>query len=168
MKYLPHFLLATMTALSLASCAAPGGAGGGGGGATAEAQLGPHSAQKFEMVRRIGARSIDPNVIENMALVLTVEQTMNGNQQEITAKASARKDGPHGAVQSAQGVQVRILSPGKPIASAPRTTPEAGEPNVTKTIPAPGGKYQTVTAEATMTNPEYTNAHVTLTIPGDQ
>lgn len=167
MKYLPHFLLAIVTALSLGSCAAPGGAADS-GGATAQAQLGPHSAEKFEMVRRIGARSLDPNVIETMALVLTVEQTMNGNQQEITARASARKDGPKGAVQSARGVQVRILSPGKPIASEPRTTAEVGSPNVTKTIPAPGGKYQTITAEATMQNPEYTNAHVTVTIPGDQ
>ena len=166
MKYLPHFLLATLTALSLASCAAPGGAGGGGGGATAEAQLGPHSAQKFEMVRRTGARSLDPNVIETMALVLTVEQTMNGNQQEITAKASARKNGPKGAVQSAKGVQVRIISPAPAITSEPHGEP--GVVNVTKTLAAPGGKYQTVTAEATMANPEYSNAHVTLTVPGDR
>jgi hypothetical protein len=165
MKYLPHFLLGIVTALSLGSCAAPGGAADS-GGATAQAQLGPHSAEKFEMVRRIGARSLDPNVIETMALVLTVEQTMNGNQQEITARASARRDGPKGAVQTAKGVQVRITSPAPAATSEPHSEP--GVVNVTKTLPAPGGKYQSVTAEATMANPEYTNAHVTLTIPGDQ
>ncbi|HEY1582148.1 MAG TPA: hypothetical protein VGF73_03500 [Chthoniobacterales bacterium] len=164
MKHLPHFLLATVTVLSLASCAAPGG----GGGATAETQLGPHSAQKFEMVHRLGARTLDPNTVTSMALVLTVEQKMNGKAQEITAKAGAHKDGPHGSIQSADGVQVRILSPGKPVASTPRTTAGAGEVNVSKTIPAPNGKFQTVTAEATIQNPEFSNAHVMLTIPGDQ
>ena len=166
MKYLPHILLATVTAFSLASCAAPGGASAGGGGATAEAQLGPHSAQKFEMARRIGARSLDPNVIENMALVLTVEQKMNGNHQEIVAKAAAHKDGPHGPVQSAKGIQVRITSPAPVATSEPHA--EIGQLSVNKTLEVPSGKYQTVTAEATMSNPEYTNAHVVLTIPGEQ
>jgi hypothetical protein len=118
------------------------------------------------MVRRIGARSIDPNVIENMALVLTVEQKMNGNQQEIVAKAAAHKDGPHGPVQSAKGVQVRITSPAPVATSEPHD--EVGQLSVNKTLQVPSGKYQTVTAEATMANPEYTNAHVVLTIPGEQ
>ncbi len=165
MKYLPHLLLATATALSLASCAAPGG-----GGATAESQLGPHSAQKFALTTRLGARTLnenDPNFVRNLALVLTVEQKMNGNQQEIIAKASAHKDGPHGSLQDAQGIQVRIVQPVQS-ASKVRTEKGAGEINVTNTVSAPGGKYNTVVAEATINNPDYTPTSVSLTIPGDQ
>jgi hypothetical protein len=163
MKYLPHLLLSIATASLLCSCAATGGAGGGG---VAEEQLGPHSAQKFTLVHRIGGRSLDPNVVEVMCLVLTVDQKMNGNEQEITAKAAAHKDGPHGAVMSANGVQVMISSPGKPISSEPHK--EVGTVSAVKTVPAPGGKYQTVSAQATMQNPEYANAQVELTIPGGQ
>ncbi|MGI8957113.1 MAG: hypothetical protein ACR2II_09405 [Chthoniobacterales bacterium] len=162
MKYLPHLLLVTATALSLGSCAAPGG----GGGATAETQLGPHSAQKFEMVHRLGHEALDSKTMTTMALVLTVEQKMNGNEQEIVAKASARKDGPKGAVESANGVQLRITGPGAPVTSESHT--EVGEVSATKTVPAKGGKFQTVTAEATIANPEFTSGHVMLTIPGDQ
>jgi hypothetical protein len=163
MKYLPHLLLSIASALSLCSCAAPGGAGGGG---AAEEQLGPHSAQKIALVHRIGGRSLDPNSVEVMCLVVTVDQKMNGNEQEITAKAAAHKDGPHGAVMSANGVQVTITSPGAPISSEPHS--EVGTVSAIKTVPAPGGKYQTVTARATMNNPQYTNAQVELTIPGGQ
>ncbi|MGI8889165.1 MAG: hypothetical protein ACR2G0_00050 [Chthoniobacterales bacterium] len=163
MKYLPHLLLATVTALSLASCAAPGGAAGG---AAVASEMGPHSAQKFILVHRAGVRAIDPSTIETMCLVLTVEQKMNGNQQEVTAKAAAHKDGPEGSLLSAQGVQVVITSPGKPSASEAHS--EVGTVSVTKSIPAPGGKYQTVTAEATIKNPEYSDGHVMLSIPGGQ
>lgn len=162
MKYLPHLLLATVTALSLASCAAPGGAAGG----SETAELGPHSAQKFILVHRAGVRAIDPNTIETMCLVLTVEQKMNGNQQEVTAKAAAHKDGPNGSLLPAQGVQVVITSPGKPSASEAHS--EVGTVSVTKSIPASGGKYQTVTAEATIKNPEYSDGQVMLSIPGGQ
>ena len=164
MKYLPHFLLATVTAISLASCAAPGG----GGGATAESQMGPHSAQKFALVTRVGARTLDPNSVHTMAVVLTVEQTMKDGQQDVVAKSSVRKDGPHGGLQSAQGLQVRIVEPGPTMESKPRTTSEAGEVNVSKSFSAPGGKYKTVTAEATLQNPDFSEGHVTLTIPGDK
>jgi len=165
MKYLPHLLLATATALSLASCAAPGG---GSGASSASTQLGPHSAQKFALVTRLGARQLDPKIITTMALVLTVEQKMNGNQQEINARASAHQDGPHGGLLSAQGVQVRIVEPGPAVASEMRKSSEAGEVTATKTLSAPGGKFKTVTAEATLQNPDFTNGHVALTIPGDQ
>lgn len=158
MKYLPHFLLGT-AALSLFCFATPMGA-------SDTVQLGPHSMQKFAIVRRAGLRTIDPKAITTMALILTVEQKMNGKEQEVVAKASAHQDGPHGAMASAQGVQVRIIEPGPPIASPPRTTSEVGEVNVHKTFPAPGGKYKTVTAEATMQNPDFIDAHVILTIPG--
>ena len=162
MKYLLHFLLATVAALCLGSCAAPGG----GGSAGTETQLGPHSAQKMTLVHRIGRPSLDPNVVETMALVLTVEQTMQGNEQQIVAKAAAHKDGPHGALMSARGVQVTITSPGQPASSKPHA--ETGTVSATKTVSAPGGKYSTVTAQATIQNPDYTNAQVELTVPGGQ
>ena len=161
MKYLPHFLLATAIAISLASCAAPGGG-------AVESQLGPHGAKKFTLMTRVGARTLDPNTIHTMAVDLTVEQSMKDGQQETVAKASVRKDGPNGSLQSAQGLQVRIVEPGPTVASKPRTTAEAGEINVSKSFSAPGGKYKTVTAEATLQNPDFAEGHVTLTIPGDQ
>ena len=160
MKYSPHFIVATATVLSFVYFAEPSR-----GGSTTT-QIGPHSEQTFALARRSGARTLDPKAIMVMALVLTVEQKMNGNQQEIVAKASAHQDGPHGPLASAQGVQVRIIEPSPPLASTPRKTAEAGEVNVSKAIPAPGGKYKTVTAEATMDNPQFSTAHVTLTIPG--
>lgn len=165
MKYLPHLLLATATALSLASCAAPGGAAGG-----SETQLGPHSAQKFVLTSHLGARVLnagDPNYARTLALVLTVEQSMNGNQQEIKARASAHKDGPTGSLLSAQGIQVRITQPVQS-ASEPRTTPGAGEVHVTSSVSAPGGKYKTVVAEASINSPDYAPTSVSVTIPGDQ
>ncbi|MBA2433960.1 MAG: hypothetical protein H0V54_02535 [Chthoniobacterales bacterium] len=165
MKYLPHLLLATATALSLASCAAPGDAG-----VSAGTQLGPHSAQKFALTTRLGARTLnenDPNFVRTLALVLTVEQSMNGNQQQITAKASARKDGPTGSLLDARGIQVRLLQPVQ-MESKLRTEPGAGELNVTSSVSAPGGKYRTVVAEASINNSDYSPKTVSLTIPGDQ
>lgn len=167
MKYLPHLLLATATALSLASCAAPGGGAAAGG---SETQLGPHSAQKFVLTTRLGPRTLneaDLTFARTLALVLTVEQSMNGNQQEIKARASARKDGPTGTLWNAQGVQVRIIQPTQ-IASKPRTTPGAGELSVSSTASAPGGKYKTVVAEASINSPDYLPKTISITIPGDQ
>lgn len=165
MKYLPQLLLAFATALSLASCAAPTGAGGG-----TSSQLGPHSAQSFVLATHLGARVLnegDPNYARTLALVLTVEQSMNGDQQEIKARASARKDGPTGSLLSAEGVQVRIVQPVQST-SPVRDKPGAGEVNVTSSVSAPGGKYKTVVAEATINSPNYTPKTVTVTVPGDQ
>ncbi len=167
MKYLPHLLLATATALSLASCAAPGGGAGASGPAT---QLGPHSAQNFVLSTHLGGRVLnegDPNYARTMALVLIVEQSMNGNQQEIKARASARKDGPTGSMLSAQGIQVRILQPVQSVSEV-RDKPGAGEVNVTSSVASSGGKYKTVVAEATINSPDYTAKTVSVTIPGDQ
>ncbi len=166
MKYLPHFLLTTIVAFFFSSCAAPGGGEAG----SAQNQLGPHGAQKFVLATRLGARVLnenDPNYTKTLALVLTVEQTMNGNQQEIKARASARKDGPTGSLLSAQGVQVRIVEPVQS-ASELRKTAEAGEVHVNSTVSAPGGKYKTVVAQASINSPDYSPETVSVTIPGDQ
>ena len=164
MKYLSQLMLVIAVTFSSAS-----GTMATGVAVTGETPLGPHSAQKFALVKHvISRRSIDPGARMTIALVLTVEQKMNGNQQEIVAKAATHKDGPHGAIESALGVQVRILEPGNPVASQPRKTPEVGEVNVTSRIPAPGGKYKTVVAEATINSPDYPDTKVSLTIPGDK
>ncbi|HEY3662324.1 MAG TPA: hypothetical protein VGL24_04150 [Chthoniobacterales bacterium] len=166
MKYLPQLLLATATALSLGSCAAPGG----GGASEPESKLGPHSAQKFVMTSHLGARTLNENDItfaRNLALVLTVKQTMVGNQQQIKATAAPRKDGPNGSPHDARGVQVRLIQPTQ-VASKLRTEPGAGELAVNATVNAQGGKYRTVVAEATINSPDYAPKTVTLTIPGDQ
>src|SRR6266446_7336020 len=156
MKYLPHLLLATATALSLASCAAPGG---GGSSASSEAKLGPHSAQKFVMVSRLGSHNIDPNFITSMALVIRVEQQMNGNQQKITATASAHKDGPQGVVSQIGGLRVHVLQP-KDFGTQPKAS---GQSTVTDTVPAPGGKYKTVVAEASIHSADFPDTTVSLT-----
>ncbi|MEO8439843.1 MAG: hypothetical protein ABI540_06430 [Spartobacteria bacterium] len=163
MKYLPHFLLVSVTALSLASCAAPGGAGG----ASAETKLGPHSAQSFTMLTHTGARTLnenDPNYIRNLALVVKVEQQMVNGQQEITASAGAHRDGPTGALVSIDGLRVHVLQP-VDFGTEPRKT---GGARITQTVPAPGGKYKTVVAEATINSPDYTSGVASVTIPGDQ
>jgi hypothetical protein len=164
MKYLPQFILTVAVTFSFAS-----GATATGAGVSSETPLGPHSAQKFAIVKHIiSRRSIDPGAQLTIALVLTVEQKMNGNQQEIVAKAATHKDGPHGVMESALGLQVRVLEPGNPVASELRKTPEVGEVNVISRIPAPGGKYKTVSAEATLNSPDYPDTKISLTIPGDK
>lgn len=162
MKYLPHLLLATATAISLASCAAPGGGPAGG-----ESQMGPHSAQKFVLLNRAGARVLnenDPNFVRTLALVVTVEQKIVGGQQEIKATASAHKDGPKGALVSVQKLRVHVTQP-VDFGTDPQTT---GGATITKSIPSQGGKFKTVVAEANVDSPDYQSGTVSLTIPGDQ
>jgi hypothetical protein len=165
MKYLPHLLLAVATAFSLGSCAAPGN---GGGTASSETQLGPHSAQKVAIVHHVGgarqAESDNPNEPPEIAIVLTVEQKMTGNQQEITAKVSAHNAGPGGPLVGVEGMSVHVTQPGE-FGTSPQKT---GEARVSKTFSAPGGKYKTVVAEASINSPRYQNATLNLTIPGDQ
>jgi hypothetical protein len=164
MKYHPHFLLAAAAAFLTSSCAAPGG----GGTASSGMQLGPHSAQKFALATRIGGahqiEAPDPNTPQTLALVVTVEQKMNGNEQEIIARAAAHKDGPNGALVSVDGLRVHVLQP-TDFGTEPHKT---GEARITKTISAPGGKYKTVVAEASIHSPSYIDTVVSLTIPGDQ
>jgi hypothetical protein len=163
MKYLPHLLLATTTALSLASCAAPGGAGP----ASAETQLGPHSAQKLVLLTHVGARTLnenDPNYVRTLALVVKVEQKMVGGQQEITASAAAHRDGPTGSLVGVEGLRVHVTQP-VDFGTKPQ---KAGEAHITNSIPAPGGKFKTVTAEATINSPDFTSGVASVTVPGDQ
>ncbi|CAN5539265.1 hypothetical protein BH20VER3_BH20VER3_12610 [soil metagenome] len=163
MKYLPHLLLATVTALSLASCAAPGG----GGAVSASTELGPHSAQKFALVTHTGARTLnenDPNFARTVALVVTVQQKMVGGQQEITASGSAHKDGPTGPLIGVDGLRVQVTQPVQ-FGTEPRMT---GEARITNSIPASGGKFKTVTAEVTINSSDYTTGVVSVTVPGDQ
>ncbi len=165
MKYLPHLLLATVSALSLASCAAPGGATAGGGSGGAETQLGAHSAQKFTLVqRRTGARDSNPLGGHTVAIMIKVEQQMVGGEQEIKASASAHSDGPGGALTNIDGLSVRIVQPSE-AKTEPRKT---GEARITKSIPAQGGKFKTVVAEAIATSPELPDTTVQITVPGDQ
>jgi hypothetical protein len=166
MKYLPHLLLASATALTLASCATDGGAAGGTSGS--ETQLGPHSAQKFVMVAHAGRtfNENDPNYARHVALVVAVEQKMVGGQQEITARASVHKDGPNGVLLPGgiDNLRVRVTEP-VAFGTEPRKTAEA---RITNSIPAPGGKFKTVTAEASFDSPAYSAATAKVTVPGDQ
>ena len=166
MKILPHLLLAAATAFILGSCAETGGSGGSTAGAAT--QLGPHGAQKFVLVQHTGARQLnenDPNFARTIALVVTVEQQMVGGKQEITARASAHKDGPHGALISVDGLRVRVL---EPLQFTSEKAPKTGEVHATNTIAAPGGKFKTVTAEASLNSPDYSAGVVSVTVPGDQ
>ena len=162
MKYLTHFFLAVLVTLSFSSCAAPAGGGGGGG---AQSQLGPHSGQKFVLVQRgAGAHDMELQSGRTVALVIRIEQKMVGGEQEITASASAHSDGPGGALTSVDALQVHVLQPSD-FKTEPRKT---GEARITKTIPAQGGKFKTVVAEAVATSSNFPNTTVSLTIPGDQ
>jgi hypothetical protein len=164
MKYLPHLFLATATALSLASCAAPGG---GGGEPTSEKQLGPHSAEKFVVINHTGARTLnenDPNYARTIALVVKVEQQMVSGRQEITATAETHKDGPTGSLIGIDGLRVHVTQP-VDFGTDPRKTAGA---HISKSIPAAGGKFKTVTAEASINSSDYANGVVSVTVPGDQ
>jgi hypothetical protein len=76
MKYSTPFTLAIAVTFSFASSSESIG-----GTVASETQLGPHSAQKFTMMKHLTSRrSIDPVLQTSIALVLTVEQTMIGKQ----------------------------------------------------------------------------------------
>lgn len=157
MKYLSNFLLASAIALTLATSVEAN---------PAETQLGPHSAQKFVLVPHAGRtfNQNDPNYAHNVALIVKVEQRMTKEGQEIAASCSAHKDGPTGALFAVDHLQVHVTQP-VDFKTEPR---KGGGVNITKTIPASGGKFKTVTAEATFESPDYAKASVSLTIPGDK
>jgi len=158
MKHLSYFLLASATALSLATS--------GEGGTASENQVGPHGAQKFALIPHTGRvfNENDPNFARNVALVVKVEQRMVKEGQEITASAFAHKDGPTGTLFAVDGLRVHVTAP-VDFATEPNKT--AGV-HITKTIPATGGKFRTVTAEATFSSVNYATAHVSVTVPGDK
>ena len=164
MKYLPHLLLGTATAFSFVFFAAPGV---GGGIAEKQTQLGPHSAQKVALARHVGgarqAESDNPNEPPTIAIVLVVEQKMTGNQQEITARISAHREGPGGTLVGVEGMRVHVTQPGD-FGTQPQ---KAGEARITKTFSAPGGKYKTVVAEGIINSPRYQDVKLSLTIPGN-
>jgi hypothetical protein len=164
MKYLPHLLLATATAFSLVFFAASGASGGS---AEKETPLGPHSAQKVALSHHTGgarqAESDNPNEPPTIALVLIVEQKMIGNEQEITARVAAHREGPGGTLVGVEGMRVHVTQPGD-FGTQPQKT---GEARITKTFSAPGGKYKTVVAEASIDSPRYTDVKLSLTIPGN-
>lgn len=163
MKYFSQFTLAIVAALSVSGAMAAGSS------AEHERQLGPHSAEKFVILQHlVDRRTIDPNSRVSISLVLTVEQTMSGNQQQIVAKAAAHEGGPTGRLYSAEGIQVRITEPGPVLASEVRTTAEPGEMKISKTISAPGGKYKTVTADVTIKSSAFPDKTFSLTIPGSK
>ena len=164
MKYLPHLLLGTATAFSFGFFAAPGV---GGGIAEKQTSLGPHSAQKVALARHVGgarqAESDNPNEPPLIAVVLVVEQKMTGNQQEITARISAHREGPGGTLVGVEGMRVHVTQPGD-FGTQPQKT---GEARISKTFSAPGGKYKTVVAEGFINSPRYQDVKLSLTIPGN-
>jgi hypothetical protein len=165
MKYLPRLLLATATAFSFVFFAAPGV---GGGITEKQTQLGPHSAQKIALARHVGrlrqgALFDDPNEPQTIAIVLIVEQKMIGNQQEITARVAAHREGPGGTLIGVEGLRVHVTQP-----SDFGTQPQkSGEASITNKVSAPGGKYKTVVAEGIINSPRYQDVKLSLTIPGN-
>jgi hypothetical protein len=156
MKYL-HFLFAFATAVSLATTAGAG---------STETQLGPHSAQKFVLVGHAGRvfNENDPNFARNVALVLKIEQRMTKEGQEITASAMAHKDGPTGSPFAVDNLRVHVTQPAD-FSTKPTNT---GGARITNTVPATGGKFKTVTAEASFDSPKFAKAYVNITVPGDK
>jgi hypothetical protein len=164
MKYLSHLSLVTAAALSLVFFAMPRVCGGT---AEKETQIGPHSFQKVALARHVGgarqAESDNPNEPPTIAIVLTVEQKMTGNQQEITASVAAHREGPGGPLVGVEGLRVHVTQPGD-FGTQPQ---KAGEAHIIKTFSAPGGKYKTVVADGMINSPRYTDIKLNLTIPGN-
>jgi len=166
MKYLSRLSLVTAVAFSLILFAAPRA---GAETAEQETQLGPHSAQKVALVRHVGgarqAAESNPNEPPLIAVVFTVEQKMVGNQQEITARIAVHREGPRGPVVNfgVEGLRIHVTQPGD-FGTQPQKT---GEASISKTFPAPGGKYKTVVAEGSINSPRYQDAKLSLTIPGN-
>jgi len=162
MKYLPRLLLGTATGFFFVFFAAPGVDGGI---TEKQIQLGPHSAQKFAMVRHVGGDRAggNPNEPPLIAIVLTVEQKMIGNEQEITARISAHREGPKGTLVGVDGMRVHVTQPGD-FGTQPQKT---GEARISKTFSAPGGKYKTVVAEGSIASSRYQDVKLSLTIPGN-
>ena len=164
MKYLQSCFLGVVVAFSFYSYSVLAGARAGD-----QTQLGPHSAQKFALAKHVGglreAAGSSLYSANTVAIVLTVEQKMNGNKQEITASAAAHKDGPTGALVGVDGLTVHVTQPAN-FGTQPQSN--MAEAHITNTVPAPGGKYRTVVAEARLNSPKYDNCVVSLTIPGDK
>lgn len=163
MKYLPYSLFTAVVALSLFFYAAPDGRAG-----EVRKQLGPHSAEKFALATQLGGprsgAAEDPNHPRTICILLTVEQTMKGKEQEIVARASAHRGGPTGTLINVDGLRVHVSQPAD-FGTKPSRT---GDTSITNTVPASNGKFKTVVAEASINSPEYTNTSLTLTIPGDK
>src|SRR5690242_4922766 len=106
MKYLPHFLLVSAIALSLAR-------NGEAGRANAQTSLGPHGAQNFALVPHAGRvfNENDPNFARNVALIIKVEQRMTKEGQEITLTAEAHKDGPTGSLFAVNNLRAHAIAP---------------------------------------------------------
>jgi hypothetical protein len=164
MKYLSHLSVATAAAFSLVFFAAPRA---GAETAAKETRLGPFSAQKVAIAKHVGGarqrHSDNPNEPPTIAIVLTVEQKMTGNQQEITARISAHREGPGGPLVGVEGMRVHVTQPGE-FGTQPQ---KVGEARATQTFSAPGGKYKTVVAEGSINSSRYTDVKMTLTIPGN-
>ena len=162
MKYLSYSSVAIAAAFSLVFFAAPRA-----GAQTKETRLGPFSAQKVALAKHVGgarqAESDNPNEPPTIAIVLVVEQKMTGNQQEITARISAHREGPGGPLVGVEGIRVHVTQPGD-FGTKPQ---KAGEARITQTFLAPGGKYKTVVAEGSIASPRYQDVKLNLTIPGN-
>ncbi len=88
---------------------------------------------------------------------------MVGKEVEITARVGAHKDGPTGPLVGVDNLSVHVSQPAD-FGTKPAKT---GEVHIVKTIPT-GGKYKTVVAEAHLNSPQYADALVTVTIPGEK
>jgi hypothetical protein len=165
MKYLSYSSVAAAAAFSLVFFAAA--RTGAQRTAEKETRLGPFSAQKVAMAKHVGgsrqAQSDNPNEPPLIAIVLVVEQKMTGNQQEITARISAHREGPGGTLVGVEGLRVHVTQPGD-FGTQPQ---KAGEARITQTFSAPGGKYKTVVAEGFINSPRYQDVKLSLTIPGN-
>lgn len=145
MKYLRYCFLAAVVAFSLFSYAVLDSRA-----REVEKQLGPHNWEKFALASQVGGpragAAEDPNHPRTVAIVLTIEQTMKGKEQEITAKASAHRGGPTGTLINIDGLRVHVTQPGD-FGTKPQKT---GQASITNTVPAANGKYKTVVAEASI------------------
>jgi hypothetical protein len=162
MKHVLYSTALAVIALSLASCAAPGGAASTG----ASKQLGPHAAQNFTIVHMKPAQVASDLQLHSMCLVVKAESSMQGGKQVINLSASSHLDGPDGALEAIEKIGFHMTQP-MDFSSKPNDKPTAGVTG-SQSVPAAGGKYKTVVVDAVMSGEKIPDAKVTLTVPGDQ
>jgi hypothetical protein len=145
-------------ALALASCATTGSTSSDAG-----APAGPHSAQKIAIVRMKPGAVASDSLEHSLCLALKVDSKMDNGRQVITASASSHLDGPAGKPEKVKTLGVHVTQP----LDMHSEGKDGIQAQVSNSIPAAGGKYKAVTAEAFMTSPDIADQKITLIVPGD-
>jgi hypothetical protein len=101
---------------------------------------------------------------EPITLLLRVETRMENGKQMIVAKATTHVNGATGPLRTVDSLEVRISAPTVMRRDGGRTNTAS----TAASIPAPDGKFKSVTADAGIMTVGMEDTRVTVTVPGDQ